>query len=103
MLMAKSKIEHGDQDVKSMNTQYIETQTKLDTLENMWKDILEKQSFTFSSLEVVVRTLQIFIQQLNSSINNSTQKLDASVKNSTQTLTNLLIAFQNPARSSSSP
>lgn len=97
MLMAESKIEQRDQDVKLMNTQSIKTQAKLDALEKMWKDILENQSFTSSSLAAVVRTLQTFIQQLNSSINNSTQKLDASVKNSTQTLTNLLIAFQNPA------
>jgi hypothetical protein len=60
------------------------------------EDILEKQTFTSPSLEAVVRTLQTVIQQLNSSINNSTQKLDTSVKNSTQTLTNLLIALQNP-------
>ena len=90
-------MEQGDQDVKLMNTQYIKTQAKLDTLEKMWKDILEKQSFTSSSLEAVVRTLQTFVQQLNASINNSTQKLDTSLKNSTQTLTNLLIAFRNPA------
>ena len=102
MLMAKSKIEQGDQDVKLMNTQSIKTQAKLDALEKMWKDILENQSFTSSSLAAVVRTLQTFIQQLNSSINNSTQKLDASVKNSTQTLTNLLIAFQKPCSASSS-
>lgn len=58
ILMAKSKIEQRE----SMNIQNIKTQAKLDTLEKMWKDILEKQSFTSSSLESIVRTLQTFIQ-----------------------------------------
>ena len=69
-------------------------QAKLDALEKVWKDILEKQSFESSSLGTVVKALQTLIQKLDASINNSTQKLDTSIANSTQTLNNLLIALQ---------
>lgn len=72
ILAAEFKIEKGTLDVQSINIQYIKTQAKLDTMEKMWKDTVEKLSFTSSSLETVITSLQTLIQQLDSSIVIST-------------------------------
>ena len=49
IVTANLKIERRDQDLKSMDTQYMKAQAKIDTLENMLKATLEKPSFTSSS------------------------------------------------------
>ena len=94
---ANLKTEQQNEEFKLMEIQRVKAQAKIDTLENVLKATLQKQSFASSSLETLVGNLQTFIQQLDSSIKSSTQQLDASIRNSTQTLANLLILLQPPA------
>jgi len=96
IVKANLRLEKRDQDLKAMDIQYKNAQARIESLENTLKATLEKQSFASSLLEPLVRTLQTMMQQLDSSINNSTQQLDASIRDSTQTLTTLLTALQPP-------
>lgn len=57
MLVTKSRVEKGDQDVKLITTQCIKTQAKLDALETMGKDILENCRQNFANLHSAVGLL----------------------------------------------